>query len=100
MADLLAEMGERALAKQKAQAGVKCHLLTCATLTGHVIRAYGPYPACMDNGPARSTSFSQHLASVGAAWGEPWEVSTLRAEDYAIVRPKSNREDVIQWYVK
>jgi leucyl aminopeptidase len=99
MADLLAEAAERALALQKSTPKVKCHLFTVATLTGHVIRAYGPYPACLDNGPARVESFSQYLANIGATWGEPWEISTLRAEDYAIVKPKSPREDVLQWYV-
>lgn len=94
MADLLAECKERALELQQEQHA--CRLFTVATLTGHVIRAYGMYPACMDNGPARKLNMSRSLADTGAAHGEPWEVSILRHDDYAMVAATSEREDVVQ----
>lgn len=96
MADLLAEAGEKALALQVASGSANCRLFTVATLTGHVIRAYGMYPACMDNGPARKLGVSQRLASIGTQFGEPWEVSTLRRDDYAMIAATSPREDLVQ----
>ena len=95
MADLLAEHAEQILAIQK-NSTVRCRCFTVATLTGHVIRAYGPYPACMDNGPARHIKTSQLISESGEKFGEPWERSTLRREDYQMVEPASGREDVVQ----
>lgn len=62
----------------------------------HVIRAYGPYPACMDNGPARLNQTSLKLAAAGELYGEPWEISTIRREDYDMIKSTSSREDVVQ----
>lgn len=72
-------------------------LFTVATLTGHVVRAYGPgYSAAMDNGPARSLGTATLLAKVGDEWGDPVEVSTVRREDYALVKSNYPTEDIIQ----
>ena len=49
-------------------------LLTIATLTGHVARTYGPYPAAIDNGPARQLGLAESLQKVGQLWAEPVEV--------------------------
>lgn len=93
MTDLLAEMKERAVAG-------KCGslLMTCATLTGHAGRAMGPYPICIDNLPAKRLGVSKHMSRWGAAYGEPWECSNLRREDYNMNVPNTGtgREDLVQ----
>ncbi|CAH8849980.1 unnamed protein product [Trichobilharzia szidati] len=90
MADLLCE------AKEKALKATNPFLFTMATLTGHVIRAYKHYTAVMDNGPARVKRVSQELQSAGDLISDVVEISTLRKEDYAINKPKSEYEDLIQ----
>ena len=69
-------------------------VLTCATLTGHVGRAYGPYVAALPN--AAATALAQRLAAAGDIMADPFEVSRLRREDYAFVGPLGPREDVLQ----
>ncbi|KAI3659992.1 hypothetical protein MP638_000040 [Amoeboaphelidium occidentale] len=96
MTDLLAESVEIAQKQKQEKPSVQQRLFTVATLTGHVIKAYGFYPACLDNGPARKVGVSKLLSTSGAAVGEPWEVSVLRNDDLKMVQPASNREDVIQ----
>lgn len=93
MADLLAQMKERAL-----EAGhcPRARLFTCATLTGHVVRTYGPYAAAMDNGPARLAGIGERLKTNGQRIGDCFELSTLRREDYDFVAGLSNCEDVLQ----
>lgn len=60
-------------------------LLTVATLTGHAIRAVGcGYSICLDNGPARESGVSNRLFEAGHLIGEPFEVSTLRREDFKV----------------
>ncbi len=93
MADLLAEMKERALASS---APHRARLFTCATLTGHVARTYGPYAAAMDNGPARLLGVGERIRASGNALGDCFEVSTLRRDDFDLIAPGSNREDVLQ----
>jgi leucyl aminopeptidase len=92
MADLLAHMRERALAADPSRA----RLFTCATLTGHVARAYGPYSAAMENGPAKLLKIGDRIKSNGQLIGDCFELSTLRREDYDFVQPLSNCEDVLQ----
>eukprot|EP01137_Pigoraptor_chileana_P027414 Opistho-2@9976 len=93
MADLLSQLRERAVSENLPNP----MLFTIATLTGHAIRAYGPnYTAVVDNGPARISGVHRILSSAGDLWGEPYEVSTLRREDFAFVSPKSEYEDVLQ----
>ena len=51
------------------------HLLTVATLTGHVSLAVGNgYTVVMDNGPARRAGVSQLLQKAGDQMAEPVEV--------------------------
>lgn len=65
-------------------------------LIGHAIRAYGPYGICLDNGPARKANVSPRIQAGGHILGDPFEVSTLRREDYAYVAPGAASEDVVQ----
>ncbi|KAF9415845.1 hypothetical protein BGZ94_010379 [Podila epigama] len=79
MTDPLCECKERVLAERESGSHIPSRLFTVATLTGHAIRAYGPYGITLDNGPARKA-----------------HVSTLRREDYAYVAPGATAEDVVQ----
>lgn len=93
MADLLAQMKERALSLAVPQ---RARLFTCATLTGHVGLTYGPYAAAMDNGPAKLLKIGNRIKTEGQRIGDCFELSTLRREDYDFVAPSSNCEDVVQ----
>lgn len=89
LADLLSHLRERA---------AKCtrpHIATLATLTGHAGRAVGPYNIALDNGPARDVAFADQLARIGDQWGDPFEVSRLRREDFDFVAPRSKADDVL-----
>ncbi|XP_044168294.1 putative aminopeptidase W07G4.4 [Acropora millepora] len=91
MADSLHYMKEKAL-KEK----VPAHIVTIATLTGHAILAMGPYSIVMDNGPAAQTKFAQNVQEAGHVMGDPFEISTLRREDYEFTNEKSEYADVLQ----
>uniref|UniRef100_UPI00358F6852 putative aminopeptidase W07G4.4 n=1 Tax=Myxine glutinosa TaxID=7769 RepID=UPI00358F6852 len=91
MADVLCMMKERALT------AVNPQLFTIATLTGHAVRAMGPnYSIILDNGPARKTQTAQSVQKAGDHIGDPFEVSTIRREDFEFHKGKSEYEDVLQ----
>eukprot|EP00128_Syssomonas_multiformis_P007860 Colp12_sorted_trinity150504_noHs@987 len=90
MTDVLARLKELAVDE------VNPHLMTIATLTGHAVRAVGPYSIAMDNGPARAGNCSGMLFKAGEEWADPFEISLIRKEDYNFVAPKSKYEDVVQ----
>ncbi|XP_062613205.1 putative aminopeptidase W07G4.4 [Saccostrea cucullata] len=91
MADVLCYL------KEQARSAVNPQLFTIATLTGHVIRAYGPdYSAILDNGPARIMNNAQNIQVAGDTWGDPFEISTIRRDDYDFHRGKSEYEEVLQ----
>ncbi|KAF9083506.1 hypothetical protein BGX23_011382 [Mortierella sp. AD031] len=96
MTDPLCQAKEIVVAERKAGNTVPSRLFTVATLTGHAIRAYGPYGICLDNGPARKANVSTRIQAGGHILGDPFEVSTLRREDYALVVPGTASEDVVQ----
>ena len=84
-------------AKEIALNEVNPHLFTIATLTGHVIRAYGPnYTAVMSNGPAREQKVDLDLIQTGEQIADPYELSTIKREDYDFVAGKSEYEDLLQ----
>lgn len=91
MADVLCRM------KEKALTAVNPQLFTIATLTGHAIRAYGPhYSIIMDNGPARRINTSSDIQAAGNVLADPFEISTIRRDDYEFHKGKSEYEDVLQ----
>lgn len=91
MVDVLCDMKERALKE------VNPHLLTIATLTGHAVLANGPYTNVMDNGPSKREDFAQSLQSTGDLFGDVFEISTVRREDFDFVKDKSGKfVDVLQ----
>ena len=70
-------------------------LISIATLTGHVYRAFGPYTGNIGNRAARDAGVLDALDRQGELWGEPMERSRPRREDYAFVAPKTAAEDVL-----
>ncbi|CAL8070073.1 unnamed protein product [Calicophoron daubneyi] len=77
MTDLLCE------AKEKALKVPNPHLMTVATLTGHVTLSYGTwYTALVCNGTAHEMHADNHLQLAGSLLGEMSEISTIRREDY------------------
>ena len=91
MVDVLAHMKEKALNE------INPHLMTIATLTGHAVMAVGPYTAVMDNGAAKKDGFAINLQATGDLYGDMFEVSTIRKEDYEFIKDKSGEfVDVLQ----
>ncbi|SHI11152.1 M17 family metallopeptidase [Ferrimonas marina] len=70
-------------------------MFSVATLTGHVVRSYGPYSAVVENGVARQQALGGELQAISELWGEPFELSRLRREDFAQVAPRSPSEDLL-----
>jgi leucyl aminopeptidase len=70
-------------------------LFSVATLTGHAGRAVGPYNIALDNGPARALGTAEALMAAGDRFGDPFEVSRLRREDFDFVQPRSRADDVL-----
>ncbi|KAJ1553841.1 Cytosol aminopeptidase, catalytic domain, partial [Nowakowskiella sp. JEL0078] len=71
-------------------------LFTIATLTGYVIRAYDITQQLLISGQAKKLQISQRIAEGGNQIGDPFEISTLRRDDFDFVASGSNTEDVVQ----
>lgn len=50
----------------------------------------------VDNGPARNARNAETLQEGGALIGDPFEISTLRREDFKMVKGKAVGDDVLQ----
>jgi len=84
-------------AKEMAVSAVNPHLMTIATLTGHAIIAMGPkYTIAMENGPAKRKAMARNLQAVGDTVADPFEISTIRREDYEFNKGPSEYEDILQ----
>ncbi|XP_055677123.1 putative aminopeptidase W07G4.4 [Lutzomyia longipalpis] len=93
MADALCRMKELAVANKYPDP----HLYTIATLTGHAFLTVGDgYTIVMDNGPAKAAGHGLRLKETGDEIGEPFEISTLRPEDFRFHSGKVKGEDVLQ----
>jgi leucyl aminopeptidase len=90
LADLLSHL------RIEAKKSPSPHLFSVATLTGHAVRAVGPYSIALDNGPARQNLAAETLQLHGEAFGDPFEVTRLRREDWDFVAPSSKAWDVLQ----
>jgi leucyl aminopeptidase len=91
MADLLCQAKEEALG-----GAVNPRLLTIATLTGHAVRAVGEgYSIVMVNDPAKDAGIATRLQAAGDKFGDPFEYSTVRREDWTMITPKYATEDVV-----
>ncbi|KAI8143819.1 hypothetical protein BJV82DRAFT_86061 [Fennellomyces sp. T-0311] len=93
MTDLLCQFKEEALASESK---VPSFLFTVATLTGHALRAYNGYAIALDNGFARRNQISKRIYDAGHVLADPFEISTFRREDVAVVQPGRSSEDVVQ----
>lgn len=89
LADLLSHLRESALEAENP------HILSVATLTGHAGRAMGPYSILIENGTAREKQVASTLDKIGERWGDVFETSRLRREDYDFIQPKSAADDVL-----
>lgn len=84
-------------AKEMALTAVNPHLMTIATLTGHAIIAVGTkYTIVMENGPAKKKAMARNIQTVGDSVADPFEISTVRREDYALAKGPSEYEDILQ----
>lgn len=92
MADALCQMKEQVLAGGLPDP----HLYTIATLTGHAVLAVGKTAIVMDNGPARVADHGLTLQREGEKYGDPFEISVLRKEDFDFHKGKCYGEDVLQ----
>jgi leucyl aminopeptidase len=89
LADLLSHL--RVTAKD----AVNPHLFSVATLTGHAGRAVGPYSIVIENGAARAKGVGRAIDDAGERWGDPFEISRLRREDFDFIRPRTRADDVL-----
>ncbi|OMJ11680.1 putative aminopeptidase, partial [Smittium culicis] len=96
MTDPLSVCRERINTLRESGDNTDTTVYTVATLTGHVIRAYGPYGAAVANGPARLHQKDKKLSLVGTKVADPYENSILRREDYSLIATHTDREDVFQ----
>ncbi|GFT08949.1 putative aminopeptidase W07G4.4 [Nephila pilipes] len=93
MADVLCYMKEKVLKNKEPN---PC-LFTIATLTGHACLAVGDgYSIIMENGPAAMENVGEKIQSAGHLIGDPFEISTVRREDYEHHKGKSEYEDLLQ----
>ncbi|WMS86974.1 M17 family metallopeptidase [Pleionea litopenaei] len=81
--------------RAQATSEVNPSLFTIATLTGHAALTAGPYTIYVENGPARQQGLAQQLQASGEAWGDCGEISRPRREDWKIIRPRSEADDVL-----
>ncbi len=89
LADLLSHL------RREAAGVVAPHIASVATLTGHAVIAVGPYGVVIDNGPAEAMGFARKLQREGELWGDPFEISRLRREDFDFIAPRSRADDVL-----
>lgn len=99
MTDLLCEFKEQVIAEKQSNTPASkapSFLITVATLTGHALRAYDGYGIALDNGFSRRHKISKRIYEAGHILADPFEISTFRREDIAVVRPGRSSEDVVQ----
>ncbi|WP_192021404.1 M17 family metallopeptidase [Shewanella sp. WPAGA9] len=89
LADLLSHL------RIKATTAVNPQLFSVATLTGHVVRCYGGYTAVVENAVAKKVGISQDLEQISALWGESFEVSRLRSDDFNKVNNISGEGELL-----
>jgi leucyl aminopeptidase len=89
LADCLSHLREQAAEETNPR------LFSLATLTGHAQLAVGPYSVAIDNRAARRDGIAQRLSDQGELWGDPFEISRLRREDWAFIKPRTKADDVL-----
>lgn len=89
LADLLSHL------RIKAEKAVNPQIFSVATLTGHVVRAYGSYTALVENAVAKSQGVATQMSTNSLLWGEPVEISSLRQDDFSKIIDPSGAADVL-----
>ncbi|BCV62151.1 leucyl aminopeptidase family protein [Shewanella algae] len=89
LADLLSHL------RLKAQGSAAPELFSVATLTGHVVRAYGSYSAVVANAVAEQQALPKRLQASAERYGEGLELSRLRKEDFAKVCDVSGASELL-----
>ena len=89
LADLLSHL------RIKAEKAVNPQIFSVATLTGHVVRAYGGYTALVENAVAKSQGVATQMSTSSLLWGEPVEISSLRQDDFGKIIDPSGAADVL-----
>jgi leucyl aminopeptidase len=90
LADLLSHLRERAMSETAPA------LFCVATLTGHAALAVGPYTAVVENGPARDEGIGALLSERGDLWGDPFDLSRSRREDFEFIKGRTRADDILQ----
>ncbi|MCL1066639.1 leucyl aminopeptidase family protein [Shewanella olleyana] len=89
LADLLSHL------RIKAESAVKPQLFSVATLTGHVVRCYGGYTAVVENAVSKNMGIGSGIAEIADLWGESFELSRLRHDDFAKVDNISGQGELL-----
>ena len=89
LADLLSHL------REKAVDATEPTLFSCATLTGHAALSAGPNTIAVENATAHATGVGRRLSETGDAWGDTFEISRSRREDFEFIAPRSKADDVL-----
>lgn len=89
LADLLSHLRDKAVDANKPQ------MFTCATLTGHAALAAGPNTIAVENATARAEGIGARLSDTGDLWGDTFEVTRSRREDFEFIAPRTKADDVL-----
>lgn len=92
MSDAMCQMKEMAIDQKLPDP----HIFSIATLTGHAVLSVGNCSIVMDNGPALAAGHGLKLQHDGELFGDPFEISVVRKEDFDFHRGKCYGEDVLQ----
>ena len=87
LADLLSHLRD--------EAPKNATLFSVATLTGHSGLAAAPYGLVLGNGVAVESGLVARIGKMGDLIGDCFEISRIRREDHAFIKPKSEAEDMI-----
>lgn len=91
MADSLYHMKEKVVNEKNV------YMFTIATLTGHAVLTAGcGYSIILDNGPAKAEKVGESIQKAGEDFGDAFEVTTIRREDYEFNKGKSEYEELMQ----
>jgi len=61
------------------------------------VRSFGHYTVVVDNGPARASRVGADLAAMGQLWGDCFEISNARRDDFnANQKPVNSTFDIVQ----
>lgn len=93
MSDCLTFLKEHVIARKLPDA----HIFTMGTMARHARFVAGPtYCVVLDNSVARQISHDRRIQEMGSIYGEPFEISWLRKDEFDYNKGLVNGEDLIQ----